>query len=82
MSRVGPRDVEHLSNRIKPLLAGKSPELQGAVLADLLALFIAGHHPGLREEILLLHIEAVRALVEPNEAMMFPDGLPPGWAAQ
>jgi len=81
MSKVHPRDVDRIVETIRPLLAGKPPELQGAVLADLLAMFIAGHHPGLREEILTLHIAAVRELVPPNEAIIMDrrGGKPPGW---
>jgi hypothetical protein len=78
---VEPRHVDRIVNRIRPLLAGKPPELQGAVLADLLAMFLAGHHPGLREEILQLHIKAVRDLIGPNEAEIFErHGKPPGWS--
>lgn len=64
---------------IRPLLAGHSPQIQGAVLADLLSVFIAGHHPSLREEILALHIETVRALVPETERELFPRGLPKEW---
>ena len=59
-----------LAERIKPLLAGHPPELQGVVLAELLALWLAGHRVGspreterLRDELLVGHIEAVRKLV-------------------
>lgn len=76
---VNPRDIERLVERIRRLLGGKPPELQGAVLADLLAIFICGHHPLIREEVLRLHIEAVRSLIPENERMLFPDGKPFGW---
>jgi hypothetical protein len=58
-------------NQIRPLLAGRSPEIQGAILAELLATFLAGHHPGLRDEILTLHVEKVRELIAPCEAELF-----------
>ena len=46
------------------LLAGLDPDLQGFILSDLTAMHIAGfQHPGLRQEILELHIETVRALL-------------------
>ena len=65
---------------IKPVLAGQPPELQGAVLADLLSLFIAGHAPQLREEILALHIETVRQLVPASEREIFATSeRPPDW---
>lgn len=61
-----------LAARIAPLLAGREPEVQGAVLADLLAIWLSGHRvegdpraeAELREGILALHIAAVRELVE------------------
>lgn len=67
----GMDDVETLAKAIKPLLAGKSPAIQGAVLADLLALWLAGHVvPGdpaaaeeLRAELLARHVRAVIRLV-------------------
>lgn len=73
--------VEAIVGSIRPSLAGQPAEVQGAVLADLLAMFIAGHHPALREEILALHIDGVRKLVAPNEAAIFErlGGKPPGW---
>ena len=37
------------------LLAGRSPEVQGAALLELLSLFIAGHAPELRDDIMALH---------------------------
>lgn len=81
---VNPHDVDRIVHRIATKLKGKPPELQGAVLADLLAMFIAGHHPALREEILRLHIDTVRKLIEPNAAMIFErvGGKPEGWDTQ
>jgi hypothetical protein len=67
-------EVAALFQRICPLLAGHSPEVQGAALADLLALFLAGYQgPGaaeVREELLALHVETVRGLIPANEAML------------
>jgi predicted ABC-class ATPase len=74
-------DVMRLVEEIKPLLAGKSAFIQGAVLADLLAIFLAGHIvPGdqaatnqLREDILSMHIEQVRELVPVNAELYTAD---------
>ena len=77
-----PEQVERIAARIKPLLAGHPPEVQGAALADLLSLFIAGHHPAIRDEMLALHFQAVRDLIPVSEMEMFPNGLPDGWAEQ
>lgn len=52
---------------IKALMAGHDPEVQGATLVELLALFLAGHHPDLREGILMIHIDAVRDMIPPCE---------------
>jgi hypothetical protein len=65
--------VDTLVNTIRPLLAGKLPEIQGAALADLTSLWLAGHHPTLREEVLKLHIEFIRQLVPVNENLIFGD---------
>jgi Lar family restriction alleviation protein len=45
--------------------------VQGAVLADLLATWLAGHPNFVRESILSLHIKVVRELVPVNEAQLF-----------
>jgi hypothetical protein len=57
-------------DRIKPILANASVEMQGAVLADLTAIWIAGHRieqsraegDRFREELLELHAKHVREL--------------------
>lgn len=57
-------EAHHLAELGAALFAGKDPEVQGAALAELLALFLSGHPPGLRDLILSQHIMAVRGLVE------------------
>lgn len=57
-----------IARKIAPLLAGNPPQIQGAVLAELLSLWLAGHHPDIREEVLQLHIMHMRPLIEPNAA--------------
>jgi hypothetical protein len=74
--------VLRLSRRIRPLLAGHEPQIQGIVLADLVSLFIAGHHPALREEMLALHVDTVRQLIPASEKEIFTDGKPEGWDKQ
>ena len=63
--------AEALLDRIKPLLAGSDAELQGAVICDLAALWIAGHRmpdraegDRMRAELLQLHTAHVRELVQ------------------
>jgi hypothetical protein len=65
-----------LADRIKPLLAGKGPGVQSAALADLVALWLAGHidvtgaleTDFLREPVLENWLKTVRELVPACEA--------------
>ena len=69
-----------LSREIRPFLARRGPELQGAILADLVSVWLAGHAPPLREIILADWIKAVRELIPASEAEIFGDSIrPPGW---
>ncbi|WFU42623.1 hypothetical protein QA640_09265 [Bradyrhizobium sp. CB82] len=42
------RQSDHLVDLIPPFFAGQTPEVQGATIAQLLAIFVAGHAPPLR----------------------------------
>jgi hypothetical protein len=68
-----------LSQRIKPMLAGLSPQVQGTALADLVSIFLAGHRPDVREEAFARWIKLVRDLLPLSEKQMFPNGKPDGW---
>ena len=70
-------DLDHvirLVGRIAPLLHGKPSFVQGAALADLVAIWLAGHIVAgsaeqtdeLRARLLRDHIDAVRNLVPEN----------------
>lgn len=69
--------------RIAPLLKGKPPSVQGAVLADLLAMWLAGHGVEgnadetlkLRATLLAEHCRVVRELVEVNAKILGTDVL-------
>ena len=37
------REIRGLIERIRPILAGREPSVQSAVIADLLAIWLAGH---------------------------------------
>lgn len=66
---LAPRDLAaalDLAEAVKPLFAGKPPHVQGVALAELLSLWLAGHHPAQREDLLILHIDTVWQLVEVN----------------
>ncbi|TAZ20733.1 hypothetical protein ELH77_19195 [Rhizobium ruizarguesonis] len=63
--------VAEIVDAIKPHLSGHPAEMQGAVIADLLAIWLAGHPPQLREEAIEFHMEMVRQLTEAEERLMF-----------
>ena len=70
--------ADAIVERIAPILANRNVELQGAVVADLAAIWLAGHRTTegraegnkMREELLALLAEHVRELVE-----MYLDGV-------
>ena len=64
-------EIFALIESIKPLLAGRSPDVQGAVLADLTAIWLAGHPPQIRSEMLEHQIQYIRVLIEANDRIMF-----------
>jgi len=83
MTTPTPHEVDALVERIKLLLRGQGPELQGAALADLVAIFFAGHHPAMREEMIGHWLTAMRGLIPINEALQFEHiGKPEGWNRQ
>lgn len=55
-----------LSRMVQPFLKGQGPEMQGAVLADLVGIYFAGHHPEHREEAIELWFQFVRELITQN----------------
>jgi hypothetical protein len=56
-------EAESLCEEIKRLLASREPDVVGIVLSELVAIFIAGHAPALRKEMLDLHVGLVREIV-------------------
>jgi hypothetical protein len=62
--RKADHDFDALIHAIGPLLHGKGPDLQRAVLADLVSRWIVGHHPSVRAHLLTQHVQAVRDLIE------------------
>lgn len=74
------QEIEKLVDEIKQLLRGKGPMLQGAALADVVAMFFAGHHPEIREKQMESWMIAMQGLIEVNEAQILEHyGIPPGW---
>lgn len=56
-----------LAEKIKPILGGRGPEVQGAVLAELVSLWAVGHHPAIREQIVTDWLRAVHDLMALND---------------
>jgi len=79
MTTPTPHEVDALVERIKLLLRGQGPDLQGAALADLVAIFFLADH-------FLAHcrvMPAMRGLIPINEALQFGRvGKPEGWETQ
>lgn len=71
---------QELALQIRTLLHGHHPGVQSAVLADLLSMWVAGHHPEFRESALAMHDELVRSLIPVSEQELFgADGHPGTW---
>lgn len=62
-SAAGAAASSELADLIMPMLAGKGADVQGAAIGQLLAIFVAGHHPMLRDEALTMVVEMARELV-------------------
>jgi hypothetical protein len=77
--------TEVLFNRLRPLFAGHPPEVTGAVLADLLAIWLTSHsYPNSRaatrrmcEQLLTMHVTTVRELLVVNEEIARDRGVLP-----
>lgn len=71
------RDIDEageLVELIRPLLAGRSPEVIASTLGQLLAILVAGHHPGMRDQVFGLVSSLVRDLVPIEIEQMILDG--------
>lgn len=72
--------ADELVELIKPVFAGQSPEVVGAVLGQLLAILVAGHHPGMRDEAMKLVIDMARDLIPIVVEEMIDEGrADPAW---
>jgi hypothetical protein len=68
--------AQELVARIAPLLHGQGSSVQGATLADLVAMWLAGHHPSIREQAMDNWLRTVGALIPLNEERIVGEG---GW---
>lgn len=55
--------VDHISREMQPYLHGLHPGEQGAILADLLAIWLSGHPIQQHERLIDVHVRGVRRLV-------------------
>jgi hypothetical protein len=67
------RRSQELVRSIGPMLHGQGPEVQGAALCDLCAMWLAGHHPDLRAAVLSQFVQVLVKLTIVNEKQMFGD---------
>lgn len=56
-------ESDAIVDRIKPLLAGRHPALQGIVVSELLAIWLAGHPAEVQNDLIEAHLTATRDLV-------------------
>jgi hypothetical protein len=61
--RLDPDRVDLVSAAIQPHLHGLHPGEQGAVIADLFAIWLAGQPAHLHERLILAHIRGARQLI-------------------
>jgi hypothetical protein len=62
------REVLEISRLCQMLLHGRGPEVQSAVLGDLVSLWLAGHWPReVREPLLADFVEVVRNMIPASE---------------
>jgi hypothetical protein len=59
--------VNALFREMRPMLQGRHPAVQGAVVAHLAAVWIAGHNPELRADQQKLFLELITRLVGPMD---------------
>lgn len=60
-------EIKELFNQINKLLQGRGARMQAIVLAEIVAMYFAGHNPAIREQALALWIDTMKGLIEPNE---------------
>lgn len=68
-----------LSASIRPMLAGRGPEIQSAVLCELTSVWLAGLPKAAREELFAVWIETVREILPSTIDEIFRCKPPAGW---
>lgn len=62
--RAAAVEVAPLLEKLKPILAGIHPGVQGAALMELTGIWLAGNPPEMRSLLLQMHYDGVRAMAE------------------
>jgi hypothetical protein len=65
---------QELVSLIGPMLHGQGPDVQGAALCDLCAIWLAGHHPDVRAAVLAEFMVTLVRLAAVNEKLIFGEG--------
>jgi hypothetical protein len=74
--------AKKISRKLHPLFANQGPQIQGAILADLVATWLVGFPKGVRADLLQMHIEYAVRMIPVNEAMLHGDAGHPQNAQQ
>lgn len=53
------KEAQRITEQIRPLLGGHPPTLQGMIIAELMAIWLAGHDPALRPALRKLQDETI-----------------------
>lgn len=70
-------ESDGLVDEISPLLHGHTPEVLGSAIAELLAIFIAGHHPEIRDVTFNTLIDLAKSLVPVHIERLVEEGMAP-----
>lgn len=62
--------VHDIVEQCSDLLHGEGPDVQGAVLAELLSMWLAGFDEDMREPMLAFHLSFIRPLIRINAAII------------
>lgn len=74
------KDSEHVVDAIRQILGGKHPAVQASAMVQIVALWIAGHAPQIRAEVLAEMVAASNKLVPSIEKAVFgAAGHPGAW---
>jgi hypothetical protein len=71
MTEFNAVEYEEILARLKPIIGGRAPELQSAIVAELTALWLVGHADLLRAGLFVRHMELIRNILPSVELEVF-----------